>query len=131
MRAMADVATSVKLLLIVEDDSTVQRVLRIAMRHAGFDVEVVDSGRAAVARLERGGIAGVLLDLGLPDGRANDVLDWLHAHEEQPPWLVISAMDRSDVARMDGKIPARFIAKPFDPWTLIERVKAMTAVQGE
>ena len=125
MTAMAQQTVATKQLLIVEDDPTVRRVLTIAMRHAGFNVDAVDSGSEALARLERGGFAGVLLDMGLPDHRSGDVLDWLHAHNEQPPWLVISAMDRSEVARMDGKIPSRFVSKPFDPWTLIERVKAM------
>ena len=129
MSAMVQQTVATKTLLIVEDDPTVRRVLAIAMRHAGFSVDAVDTGTEALARLERGGFAGVLLDLGLPDQRSNDVLAWLHAHNEQPPWLVISAIDRSDAARMDGKVPARFVSKPFDPWTLIERVKAM--IEGE
>jgi len=131
MPAMVHTAVTAQPLLIVEDDRTVRRVLTIAMRHAGFAVEVVESGAEALARLEQGGVSGVLLDLGLPDGRSTDVLDWLHAHEEQPPWLVISAMDRSEAARMDGKIAPRFISKPFDPWTLIDRVKAMIAERGD
>jgi DNA-binding response OmpR family regulator len=114
-------------LLIVEDDSALRRVLTIAMQHAGFFVDHATDGAGALARLERGDVSGVLLDIGLPDGRSGDVLAWLHEHGDQPPWLVLSAMDPSDVAQIDGSIGGRFVAKPFDPWVLIERVKAMTA----
>ena len=127
MTAMADYLAPATPLLIVEDDAALRRVLTIAMQHAGFLVDQASSGGEALMRLERGEISGVLLDLGLPDGRSNDVLTWLHDHKDQPPWLVLSAMDPSDAAEIDETIGARFIPKPFDPWALIERVKAMTA----
>lgn len=127
MTAMLDYVAPTKPLLIVEDDPALRRVLTIAMQHAGFFVDQVGSGAEALARLEHGDVSGVLLDLGLPDGRSGDVLNWLHNHEDQPPWLVLSAMDPSDAAQIDDSIGGRFIPKPFDPWVLIERVKAMTA----
>ncbi len=73
-----------------------------------------------------GGIDAVVLDLGLPDSRAPDVLAWLHAHDEKPPWLVISAVDRADAVRVDRSIDARFIAKPFDPWELLKRIAVLS-----
>jgi DNA-binding response OmpR family regulator len=125
--AMVDDVAPTKLLLIVEDDPALRRVLTIAMQHAGFFVNQVDSGTEALTRLEQGDVSGVLLDLGLPDGRSVDVLNWLHDHEDQPPWLVLSATDPSDAVQIDDSIGDRFVPKPFDPWVLIERVKAMTA----
>jgi len=44
--------------------------------------------------------------------------------------LVLSAIDPADAAQIDDSIGERFISKPFDPWRLIERVKAMTAEDG-
>ena len=122
-------STSIKkrrVALLVEDDRAVRRMLRIVLEGNGFDVVEVDTGAGALASLERGGIAAVVLDLGLPDSRASDVLAWLHAHDEKPPWLVMSAVDRADAIRLDGAIGARFIAKPFDPWELLERITALT-----
>lgn len=118
-------------LLIVEDNATLRRVLVIAMRHAGFEVHEAETGAAALEILEEGDIAGVLLDMGLPDNRSGEVLEWLHAHGERPPWLVISAMDPAEVARIDRSIGTRLVSKPFDPWLLIDRVKAMTAQEEE
>jgi DNA-binding response OmpR family regulator len=129
MMASAFVAPE-KPLLIVEDDPTLRRVLEIAMRHAGFTVDYAETGAEALAILEDHSVSAVLMDLGLPDGRTAEVLTWLHAHRDRPPWLVLSAMDPVDAAQIDETISARFISKPFDPWQLIERVKAMTAEDG-
>jgi two-component system, OmpR family, response regulator ResD len=128
--AMLDYVAPTKPLLIVEDDPALRRVLTIAMQHAGFFVDQASNGAEAVERLEQGEVSGVLLDLGLPDGRSSDVLTWLHNHEDQPPWLVLSAMDPADAVQIDDSIVGRFIPKPFDPWALIERVKDMTADEG-
>ena len=112
--------------LVVEDDHAVRRMLRLALARGGFDVVEVDTGTKALACLEQGGIDVVVLDLGLPDSRAPAVLAWLHAHGERPPWLVISAVDRAEARRIDSTIGARFVAKPFDPWVLLERITALT-----
>ena len=112
--------------LVVEDDHAVQRMLRLALAWGGFDVVEVDTGTKALACLEQGSIDVVVLDLGLPDSRASDVLAWLHAHGERPPWVVISAVDRAEARRIDSTIGTRFVAKPFDPWVLLERITALT-----
>ena len=116
--------------LIIENDPILRRVLEIAMRHAGFAVNHAETGAEALALLEANRASAVLMDLGLPDGRSAEVLSWLHAHSDRPPWLVLSAMDPADAAQIDDSIGERFISKPFDPWQLIERVEAMTAEDG-
>ncbi|MCH8199605.1 MAG: response regulator [Chloroflexi bacterium] len=118
-------------ILLVEDDQSLRWLMRRALDQSGFDVVEVDTGTRALASLERGGIDVVVLDLGLPDSRAPDVLAWLHAHDEQPPWLVISAVDRADAVRIDSAISGRFVAKPFDPWKLLERITALTDMDEE
>lgn len=72
-------------LLLVKDDQTVRRVVRMVLRSAGYGVDEADSGAAARHRLEKGRLDGAVLDLGLSDDRAGDVLAGLHAHEERPP----------------------------------------------
>ena len=120
-----------RVILLVEDDRAVRRVVHLALDRNGFDVVEVDTGTRALASLKQGGIDAVVLDLGLPDARAPDVLAWLHAHDEQPPWLVISAVDRADAVRIDSAISGRFVAKPFDPWKLLERITALTDMDEE
>ncbi len=120
-----------RVILLVEDDRAVRRVVHLALDRSGFNVVEVDTGTRALASLKQGGIDAVVLDLGLPDARAPDVLAWLHAHDEKPPWLVISAVDRADAVRIDGAVSGRFVAKPFDPWKLLERITALTDMDEE
>jgi DNA-binding response OmpR family regulator len=117
-------------LLIVEDDPGVRSVLFLMLNRAGFAVTEAGTRTDVLAHLEAGGVAGVVLDLSLPDRRSGDVLQWLHAHEDQPPWLVLSSLDLTDAMRLDKSINDRFIAKPFDPGLLVERIKAMTGRNG-
>ena len=120
-----------RVILLVEDDRAVRRVVRLALDRSGFDVVEVDTGTRALVSLEQGSIDAVVLDLGLPDSRAPDVLAWLHAHDEKPPWLVISAVDRADAVRIDATIGVRFVAKPFDPWELLKRITALAGRDEE
>ena len=120
-----------RVVLLVEDDRAVRRVVRLTLEGSGYDVVEAEDGTHALERLERGGIDAVVLDLGLPDARAPSVLAWLHAHDEKPPWLVISAIDRADAVRIDSLIRGRFVAKPFDPWKLLERITALTDMNEE
>ena len=112
--------------LVVEDDGAVRRVVQLALDRSGFDVVEVDTGTRALASLEHGGIDAVVLDLGLPDARARDVLAWLHAHDDKPSWVVISGgFDRAEAVRLDRLIGGRFLAKPFDLWELVRRVAVL------
>ena len=124
---MSSPGTKSKSMLVVEEDRTVGRVLEIAMKHAGFSVFQVTKASDAVACLEDGGVAGVLIDLSQHTSESSPVLKWLHQHGEQPPWLVLSSMDEAEIAHIDGSIASRLLPKPFDPWTLIARVRAMTS----
>ncbi len=111
--------------LLVEDDPTLRRVMRMMLGTAGYGVAEAASGEEAVNGLEEGGLVGVVLDLGLSDSKSTEVLNWLHDHQEMPPWLVVSVMDRADAARLDRAIEGRFISKPFDPWMLLARIESM------
>lgn len=128
---VAETKVDRRTILVVEDDQNVRRVLNIALSRAGFAVAEVETGAEALTLLQAGGVSGMLLDMSLRDQGTGDVLAWLHEHEERPPWLVLSAMDHADAALVDDAIDGRFVAKPFDPWDLIERIKQMIGPNEE
>ena len=109
--------------MVVEDDRAVIRMLRLALRAGGFDVEEVTDGRAALQALAEQPIDAVILDLGLPDGLAGAVLQRMRdsrpPHDRAPAWVVMSALDRSEATQQYGPMGNRFVAKPFDPWDVV------------
>ena len=115
--------------LVVEDDFSVARMLSLALKSAGFDVEHVSSGGAALLALDTGVHSVVLLDLGLPDRRGNDVLNRLISLPKltRPFWLVLSAMDLSDAEKMYSISSERFISKPYNPWDVVKRIDSEIA----
>jgi CheY-like chemotaxis protein len=54
-----------KMILVVEDDPTLQLVVKMTINHLGYDCEVVGSGEEAVER-DGADLALILMDIGLP-----------------------------------------------------------------
>lgn len=112
--------------LIVEDDEAVSRMLKLALKSAGFDVDQAWDGHAALNKLESTDHDAVLLDLGLPDGGGPSVLATLRSRDEandtRPVWLVMSAIDFTDARTKHGLSREQFVSKPFKPWDLANRL---------
>src|SRR5574341_2120941 len=112
-----------QLVLLVEDDQSIARVLRFALSQVGLRVQHVTNGEQAVMQLETEIPDAVVLDLGLPDRRSSSVLAWLKARRDEgsrtPIWVVTSALDPDEADRLYGPFGAPFLAKPFDPWDLV------------
>jgi DNA-binding response OmpR family regulator len=109
--------------LVIEDDDSVARVLRLCLSAVGFDVAAVRTGEEALRVAEVEPIDAVVLDLGLPDSLGGAVLAWLRrlGRSGGPPWVIISALDREEAARRYGPL-GTFLAKPFDPWDLVRKL---------
>ena len=108
--------------LVVEDDQGVARMLRLALRRAGFVVEAAETGQQALDALTDHPVDAVVLDLGLPDDKAGAVLGWLRGQGDGPRWVVISALDQAEATGQYGPMNGHFVAKPFNPADLMERL---------
>ena len=114
--------------LVVEDDMSITRMLRFSSKAAGFGITEVATGTEAVDLLEKDSPEAVVLDLGLPDGQGEAVLDRLRQHSDgRPAWIAITALDRQEATSQYGPLGQHFLAKPFDPWDLIGRLDAMSS----
>jgi two-component system, OmpR family, catabolic regulation response regulator CreB len=111
-------------ILLAEDESAIADTVLYALRSEGLQAEHVALGGDALARVRRGGVDVVLLDVGLPDITGFDVCRQLRAFSEVP---VIFLTARSDeVDRVLGlELGADdYVAKPFSPRELVARVRA-------
>ena len=114
----------VERVLVVDDDETIRRTLRINLRARGYEVEEVASGRDALSTLEDAPPDLVILDLGLPDVDGVEVLRRLR-RTSRVPVVVLSARHQSDdkVETLDEGADD-FVTKPFGMDELMARVRS-------
>jgi two-component system, OmpR family, KDP operon response regulator KdpE len=110
--------------LIVEDDPTLLRALRINLRAHGYDVATAMAGQEALAEAARRPPDAVLLDLGLPDLEGNEVIRKLRARSRVP---VIVLSGRAGSGDKIGALDAGaddYVVKPFNMQELLARLRA-------
>ncbi|SPP64230.1 PAS domain S-box protein [Nitrospira lenta] len=78
-------------ILIADDDPDLCLALEDHLRHLGYTVRTVMSGRAALHEAEQGSYGAVILDLGLPDLSGFAVLRGLEELDPLLPVIVLTA----------------------------------------
>lgn len=112
--------------LVVEDDPDLRATLRQALTAAGYQVETVADGQAAIAAVVARAYSVMVLDLGLPRLDGLDVLRRLRANENAMPVLVLTARDGLEDRVLGLRVGADdYLVKPFALEELEARVGAL------
>jgi DNA-binding response OmpR family regulator len=103
--------------LVVEDEVLIRMLAVDMLLDLGHEAD--EAGTAAEAlellRAPGAGYAFVLLDLGLPDKRGDDLVREIRQTHASLPLIVASGEDRAEVsARLQEFEPIWFLGKPFD-----------------
>ncbi len=109
-------------ILVVEDDTHIRRLLRVAVERAGWQVGEAATAREALSLLDIDKPEVVLLDLGLPD---RDGLELIQLMKKRgAAVLVVSARDDTaeKVAALDLGADD-YLTKPFDTDELLARIR--------
>jgi DNA-binding response OmpR family regulator len=118
-------------LLVVEDDAAISEPLVRALAREGHDVEHVDTGAAALDRVQDGGVDLLVLDLGLPDLDGVEVCR--RVRERRPRLQILMLTARSaeldEVAGLDAGADD-YLTKPFSLSVLSARVRALLRRSG-
>lgn len=77
--------------LVVEDEATLAKNLRVYLRRHGYDVQVVGSRKEGHQQVESFKPDVILLDLQLPDGDGFDILSHAHTLNSQIKVIVMTA----------------------------------------
>jgi len=109
--------------LVVDDDSILQRTLRINLRARGHEVLFASTGEQALATFLAEQPDLVILDLGLPDLDGVEVLRRLRKRSAVPV-IVLSARQQADdkVEALDEGADD-YVSKPFNIDELMARVR--------
>ncbi|GAB3178159.1 two-component system KDP operon response regulator KdpE [Micromonospora palomenae] len=113
-------------ILVVDDEPQILRALRINLRARGYDVQVAETGTAALKAAAAHPPDLVVLDLGLPDLDGIDVIRGLRG------WTAVPIIVLSGRAGSEDKVAALdagaddYVTKPFGVDELLARIRAVT-----
>jgi two-component system, OmpR family, catabolic regulation response regulator CreB len=112
-------------ILVVEDEPAIADNITYALSTEGFDVSWCPTGGEAMALLDGGGIALVVLDIGLPDCNGFDLCKAIRKTSGVP--VIFLTARAEEVDRIVGlEIGADdYVVKPFSPRELAARVRAV------
>src|SRR6187549_2408827 len=102
--------------LVVDDEENIRLVLKTLLKRHGYDVEVADSGEAALALVDSFGPDVILTDVRMPKMNGLDLLATLKAKQNAATVIVMSAYGSVDLALEAMKAGAYdYVGKPFKP----------------
>ena len=115
------------LILIVEDEQHLADGLRFNLEAEGYDVELADTGEAALVRLERRpAVDVVVLDVMLPGMNGFSVATELRQRGRYVPILMLTARGRAeDVLQGFAAGADDYLPKPFELAILLARVRGL------
>lgn len=112
-------------ILIVDDESHIREVVRVALKKAGMDVIEAREGKEALSRFAADRPDLIVLDIGMPEFDGLEVCREIRKGSEVPI-LFLSARD-DEIDRILGlEIGGDdYVTKPFSPRELVARVNVI------
>jgi len=113
-------------ILLIEDDSGIQKMLSISLTAAGYSLIVAGNIKSGLLELSQNPVSVVILDLGLPDGDGKHFITEAKIFSDVPI-IVVSARDIESEKIEALELGADdYLTKPFGIGELIARLKALS-----
>lgn len=112
-------------ILIIEDETAIQKILTEPLTAAGYKVTVASDGLEGINKFHEQGFHLILLDIMLPKIDGYTVCEMIR-QESQIPIILLTALDTED-AQIRGfdKLADDYITKPFSIKLVLKRVEAL------
>jgi putative two-component system response regulator len=111
-------------LLIVDDDPYVLESISTLLREFGYTVHTSQNARDAMKQVENSAFDAVLTDIKMPQVTGIELLQNIHAYNQQIPVILMTAFAELDVAVDAIKRGAfDFVTKPYNPDYLLHSVE--------
>jgi CheY-like chemotaxis protein len=117
-----------KKILLADDSITIQKVIELTFSDEDFDVITVGNGRLAIERIQEVQPDIVLCDIIMPEKDGYEVCEYVKqnpAFAHVPVLLLTGAFEPFDQERAARVGSDGYLAKPFEPQTLISKVKEL------
>jgi two-component system, OmpR family, KDP operon response regulator KdpE len=113
------------MILVVEDEEQILRVLRPTLEAQGYGVVHVATGGEAAAAMDQQRFSALIVDLGLPDMDGKDVIAEAR-RRNAGPIIVLSARDSETekIAALDAGAED-YVSKPFSVGELLARLRVL------
>jgi CheY-like chemotaxis protein len=115
-----------KKILLADDSITIQKVIELTFSDEDFEVVTVGNGRLAVEKVQEVRPDVVLCDIIMPEKDGYEVCEFIKKQASLshiPVLLLTGAFEPFDQERAARVGCDGFLAKPFEPQTLIAKVK--------
>jgi len=102
--------------LIVDDSSTMRKIVSLALTGAGYTFEEAENGRLGIERVMKGGIDLVMLDINMPEMNG---IEFLEAKAKAAsiatiPVVMLTTQDEKELQEKALSLGAKaFLVKPF------------------
>ncbi|GAB3364313.1 MULTISPECIES: chemotaxis response regulator CheY [Giesbergeria] len=120
--------------LIVDDFSTMRRIVRNLLKESGFsDADEAEDGVAALHKLRSSKFDFVVTDINMPNMNGFQLLAEVKADEKLkhlPVLMVTAEARKEDIVAAAQAGAAGYIVKPFTKATLEEKVNLIIKKQG-
>lgn len=109
--------TTVKSVLVVDDEISVLELIKEALEHEGYTVETATRGEEAIRKIEERQIQAIISDLKMPGESGEDI--YLYCKEKRPDLVKRFLLLTGDVVGQDAfrfieEHNVQSISKPFD-----------------
>lgn len=113
-----------EMVLVIDDEEQIRRLLRISLEDKGFRVADAASGKAGLEILAGTRPDVVILDLGLPDLSGLEVLRAIRERSSVPVIILSVQGDEDDKVRALDAGADDYVTKPFGMGELLARIRA-------
>ncbi len=127
-----DDTTPRALVLAIDDDARILRMMKMVLSQAGYRVEVADGGESGLRAAAEHHPDIVLLDLLLPGMTGFEILTALKESEPDRPVVICSVSTKEPAKLQALELGADdFVAKPFGLDDLVSRIRFLLTTPGE
>ena len=114
-----------KMILVIEDEKSIQNILKAFLEDAGYNVTLADDGMAGITAFHKNPYDLVLLDIMLPKLDGYSVCEMIR-NESTTTVILLTALDDED-SQMKGfdLLADDYITKPFSMPLVLRRIEAV------